>query len=102
MAVIRVQDDGIGISAEILPHIFDLFTRGETQDSVPGLGVGLAVVKELATLHRGGVEVRSPGTGKGSVFALRLPLSGPMQAIASWPAGRYPSPSRHYSVTESS
>jgi PAS domain S-box-containing protein len=77
MAVIRVQDDGIGISAEILPHIFDLFTRGETQDSVPGLGVGLAVVKELATLHGGGVEVRSPGTGKGSVFALRLPLSGP-------------------------
>ncbi|MFP5406725.1 MAG: sensor histidine kinase [Gammaproteobacteria bacterium] len=74
MAVIRVRDDGIGISADMLPHIFELFTREETRDWTPGLGVGLAVVKELAALHGGSVEVRSPGTGKGSVFALRLPL----------------------------
>jgi signal transduction histidine kinase len=74
MAVIRVRDDGIGIPPDMLPHIFDLFTREETREWTPGLGVGLAVVKELATLHGGSVEVRSPGTGKGSVFALRLPF----------------------------
>jgi signal transduction histidine kinase len=73
-AVIRVRDDGMGISPGILPHIFDLFTREETPEPIEGLGVGLAVVKELATLHGGGVEVRSPGTGKGSIFTLRLPL----------------------------
>jgi signal transduction histidine kinase len=76
-AVIRVTDDGAGISHEVLPHIFELFTRGEPAGEVHGLGVGLAVVKELATLHGGGVEARSPGRGKGSVFTLRLPIEGP-------------------------
>jgi PAS domain S-box-containing protein len=76
-AIIRITDDGIGISHEALPKIFDLLTRGDTTLEVPGKGVGLAVVKELATLHGGGVEARSPGKGKGSVFTLRLPLAGP-------------------------
>jgi PAS domain S-box-containing protein len=73
-AVIRVVDDGVGISSEALPRIFALFARGERIEGTPGMGVGLAVVKELATLHGGLVEARSAGEGKGSVFALRLPL----------------------------
>ena len=76
-AVVRITDDGMGISHEVLPHIFELFTRGAPAGDVPGSGVGLAVVKELATLHGGGVEARSPGEGKGSVFTLRLPIGGP-------------------------
>jgi len=76
-AVIRITDNGMGIAQEILPHIFELFTRGHPADHVPGMGVGLAVVKELASLHDGGVEARSAGHGKGSVFTLRLPLAGP-------------------------
>ncbi len=75
MAVIRVTDDGAGIAPEMLPRIFELFTRDDSHATVPGLGVGLAVVKELAAMHGGGVEARSPGVGKGSVFALRLPLA---------------------------
>lgn len=76
-AVIRVADDGAGISPEALSRIFDLLARGDPSPEVAGKGIGLAVVKELASLHGGGVEARSPGRGKGSVFTLRLPLGGP-------------------------
>ena len=75
MVVIHVEDDGEGIPEDVLPHIFELFTRGTKEGSqVEGMGVGLAVVKELAELHRGSVEARS-GAGRGSVFTLRLPLA---------------------------
>jgi PAS domain S-box-containing protein len=75
MVVVRVEDDGIGIDEQVLPTIFDMFTRESTSDDAPeGLGVGLAVVKLLTTLHGGGIEARSNGRGKGSVFSLRLPL----------------------------
>lgn len=74
MAVIRVEDDGIGIDPAVLPHIFELFTREGRDPQTPGDGVGLAVVKELARLLGGSVEARSPGVGNGSVFAVRLPL----------------------------
>jgi len=75
MAVIRVTDNGMGIAPDVLPHIFELFTRDDARTTAPGLGVGLAVVKELAAMHGGGIEARSPGVGMGSVFALRLPLA---------------------------
>ncbi len=75
--IIRIADDGIGIAHDVLPHIFDLFTRGGPDLEAPGLGIGLAVVKELATLHGGGVEARSRGKGQGSLFSLRLPVEGP-------------------------
>jgi PAS domain S-box-containing protein len=81
MAVIRVEDDGLGIPHEVLPHIFELFTRNDSRDAPEGLGVGLAVVDELARLHGGGVDARSPGTGKGSVFSLRLPLRQPAKRM---------------------
>ena len=72
--IIHVQDDGVGIPDDVLPHVFELFTRATTTASnADGLGVGLAVVKELAALHGGGVEARSAAEG-GTVFTLRLPL----------------------------
>ena len=74
MVAIRVEDNGAGISGDVLPHIFELFTREARLDETEGLGVGLAVVKQLVSRHGGSVEARSPGPGKGSVFTLRLPL----------------------------
>ena len=73
---LTVRDDGIGISAELLPRVFDLFTQGErsADRAQGGLGVGLAVVKSLAELHGGRIEAASDGCGKGSVFTLTLPL----------------------------
>jgi PAS domain S-box-containing protein len=73
---LEVRDDGIGISAELLPRVFDLFTQGErsADRAQGGLGVGLAVVKSLAELHGGHVEAASAGAGKGSSFTLTLPL----------------------------
>jgi two-component system CheB/CheR fusion protein len=74
MAVIRIEDDGIGIAPDVLPRIFELFTREERQPDIEGQGIGLAVVKRLAALHGGYIEARSAGHDKGSVFGLRLPL----------------------------
>jgi CheY-like chemotaxis protein len=74
-AVITVRDNGIGIDAALLPHVFDLFTQGErTLDrSQGGLGVGLTVVQRLVELHQGRVEVLSEGAGKGALFRVTLP-----------------------------
>ncbi|MET0383911.1 MAG: PAS domain-containing sensor histidine kinase [Burkholderiaceae bacterium] len=74
MVAIRVEDDGEGIPADVLPKIFELFSRESRPGSPAGIGVGLTVVKSLAELHGGFVEGRSPGRGKGSVFTVRLPL----------------------------
>jgi PAS domain S-box-containing protein len=73
---LAVRDDGIGISPELLPRVFDLFTQGErsADRAQGGLGVGLAVVKSLAELHGGHVQAESEGHGKGSLFTLTLPL----------------------------
>jgi signal transduction histidine kinase len=75
MVVIRVEDDGVGVDEDMLPHIFELFTRAQPgAHEVEGSGIGLAVVKQLAVLHDGSIEARSAGRGKGSLFTLRLPL----------------------------
>lgn len=76
-AVVRVEDDGIGISPDMLPHVFEMFTRERSHVAdLPGLGVGLAAVKALADLHGGNVEARSAGRGRGTTVTLRLPLLG--------------------------
>ena len=76
MAVIRIEDDGIGLSAEELPRIFELFTREDrvVDSAVDGLGIGLALVRNLVALHCGIIQVQSAGPGKGSEFTVRLPL----------------------------
>ena len=74
-AVIRVQDTGIGIPPDVMPHIFELFTQAEFDTRRQGgLGIGLAVVKETVELHGGSVQAVSDGEGKGSEFTVRLPL----------------------------
>ena len=75
-AVVRVRDSGIGIAPEALPHIFDLFKQAHEADprSKAGLGVGLAVVRNIVELHGGSVTAASAGSGQGSEFTVRLPV----------------------------
>jgi PAS domain S-box-containing protein len=74
-AEVTICDTGIGISPELLPHVFELFTQGErsADRSQGGLGLGLALVKSLVELHGGTVTVTSRGIGQGSEFSIRLP-----------------------------
>ena len=76
-AVFEINDNGIGIPADMQAHIFDLFTQVPTPDDVheKGLGIGLSLVKNLVTQHGGTIQVRSNGPGKGSEFIMRLPLA---------------------------
>lgn len=73
--VIRVSDNGIGILAEVLPHVFELFHQGarSLSRSQGGLGIGLTVVRSMVELHGGTLEVRSPGVDQGSEFTITLP-----------------------------
>jgi two-component system, chemotaxis family, CheB/CheR fusion protein len=74
-AVVYVRDEGIGIGAETLPHIFELFKQGSpSPHRAPGLGVGLALVRRIVELHGGLVHVRSAGTDCGSEFEICFPL----------------------------
>lgn len=72
---IRVRDNGIGISREMLPRIFEIFSQGERalERAQGGLGIGLALVKNLIQLHGGSIEALSDGPGTGSEFLVRLP-----------------------------
>ncbi len=72
--VIRVTDTGTGIDPEALPHVFELFMRGAAHGGkVAGLGIGLALVRDLVKMHGGIVTAESAGRGKGSAFEVRLP-----------------------------
>ncbi len=96
-AVVRVEDDGMGIAPDLLPRMFDLFVQGERglDRSEGGLGLGLTLVRRLVHLHGGTVAASSPGPGKGSMFEVRLPLdktAGPRArevAPAAAASGRY-------------
>ncbi|HET9765851.1 MAG TPA: GAF domain-containing sensor histidine kinase [Thermoanaerobaculia bacterium] len=86
-AVLRVRDDGIGIPADLLPHVFDLFVQAEraANRSEGGLGIGLSLVKRLVEMHGGTVVAASEGPGRGSELAVRLPLAAPLaEAPASF------------------
>jgi len=78
-AVIRVRDTGVGISAAMLPRVFDLFMQADQSldRSRGGLGIGLTLVRSLVELHGGVVEALSEGLGQGSEFIVRLPLGAP-------------------------
>ena len=71
--VVEVADNGAGISADVLPHVFDLFAQGSSPLSQQGLGIGLWLVKQLVELHHGSIAARSAGRGRGSTFTVRLP-----------------------------
>jgi signal transduction histidine kinase/CheY-like chemotaxis protein len=75
--VLTVRDSGIGMSEDLLANIFDVFVQGPAQldRSQGGLGIGLALVRQLVTLHGGTVTAQSPGAGKGSIFTVRLPMA---------------------------
>lgn len=76
-AVVEVSDTGIGIPQSDLPHIFDLFSQVSEHRcrAQGGLGIGLSLVRQLVELHEGTVSASSPGTGSGSTFVVRIPLS---------------------------
>jgi signal transduction histidine kinase len=84
-AVISVRDEGCGISAEILPQIFDLLAHPASapRRSHGGLGVGLIITKRIVEMHGGTIEARSAGSGQGSEFIVRLPVSQPAFATAT-------------------
>jgi PAS domain S-box-containing protein len=74
-AVIEVRDTGVGIAAEALPNIFEMFTQANRDRGLaPGLGIGLALVHALTEMHGGVVTATSDGLGTGSSFTVRLPL----------------------------
>ncbi len=96
-AVLRVCDAGLGLDAELLSRVFDLFVQGERSidRSQGGLGIGLTLVRRLAELHGGTVAARSDGAGCGTEFIVRLPAiepphptPSPAQASRSVPALR--------------
>jgi signal transduction histidine kinase len=78
-AVLSVRDTGIGISPELLPHIFELFTQGPRglDRAQGGLGVGLTLAQRLVLAHGGRIDAASDGPAKGSTFTVRLPRADP-------------------------
>lgn len=74
--VVTVKDTGIGIAADHLPHIFEMFSQVDrsVERSHGGLGIGLTLVKRLVEMHGGRIEARSEGLGKGAEFIVRLPI----------------------------
>jgi CheY-like chemotaxis protein/anti-sigma regulatory factor (Ser/Thr protein kinase) len=74
--VVRVKDDGVGIAPHFVPYVFDPFSQEDARITRArgGLGLGLAITKQLVELHGGRIEVASEGEGRGATFTLTLPL----------------------------
>ena len=92
-AAVSVSDSGVGIDAQLLPHVFDVFVQGDrTLDrSHSGLGIGLSIARNIVQMHGGAIEANSAGPGLGSTFTVRLPLvSGADAARAGAPAANEP------------
>jgi len=91
--VVRVQDNGMGIEPQLLPHIFDLFIQGERglDRSEGGLGLGLTLVKKLVELHDGQITAHSSGANQGSEFVVQLPrlVEATVQTEPLIPQGLY-------------
>jgi PAS domain S-box-containing protein len=87
--VVSVTDSGIGIAAEQLPHVFEMFGQVESAlaRSQGGLGIGLSLARGLIEMHGGGITAYSEGVGRGSEFTVRLPLLGhPNRDVAAEPS----------------
>jgi PAS domain S-box-containing protein len=81
--IVRVRDNGIGIPAELLPRVFDMFVQAEPIGSraAGGLGIGLSLARELVQLHDGRIDATSEGPGRGSEFVVRLPRAAELPAV---------------------
>ena len=81
---LTVEDSGVGIHPQVLPHVFERFRQGDSSNTRNhgGLGLGLAVVRHLVELHGGQVTASSAGDGKGSTFTVTVPLLDPSAAVA--------------------
>ncbi|MGK3984502.1 GAF domain-containing protein [Sorangium sp. So ce136] len=88
--VVRVMDNGVGIPADMLPKVFDMFTQvvRSIDRAQGGLGIGLTLVRRLVELHGGTVHAESEGPGRGSTFTVRLPLAAVALAAPEGPASR--------------
>lgn len=75
-ACVEIADTGEGIRADVLPAIFEPLRQGRGATAKGGLGLGLTIVREVVTMHRGTIEAKSDGPGKGARFTVRLPLAG--------------------------
>jgi PAS domain S-box-containing protein len=84
-ALIRVKDTGVGIAPEFLPYVFDRFRQadGTSTREHMGMGLGLAIVRHVVDLHGGAVSAASKGTGEGSEFIVRIPVSTAPLSVAS-------------------
>jgi PAS domain S-box-containing protein len=84
---VRVTDTGSGISPEFLPHLFERFRQADasTTRTHGGLGLGLAITRQLVELHGGTIRAESPGVGRGSTFTVRLPAAAALPARAAAP-----------------
>lgn len=81
---LQIEDTGIGISAEDLPHIFNPFYRGQgaSQSNIPGIGLGLTIVQEVVNIHQGSIEIVSrPGVEGGTAVVVQLPVGQEVVAI---------------------
>jgi len=81
-AILSVRDEGLGIPAGDLPHIFERFHRAGNVGRIPGTGVGLAAVRQIVEQHGGPITVDS-APGQGSTFTVRLPLHAPSASAES-------------------
>ena len=86
--VIVVEDSGVGVDPELLPHVFDLFIQADRslERKQGGLGLGLTLVRRLVEMHGGRVEAASAGPGFGSAFTIRLPCLAVEEAVEPTPA----------------
>jgi PAS domain S-box-containing protein len=103
--IVSVKDTGVGISSEMLPKVFEMFTQVDRslERSQGGLGIGLTLVKRLVELHEGAVTAHSEGIGQGSEFVVRLPVFAEQPKVQPSPVStveRVPTSSRRILVVD--
>lgn len=92
VVLLEIRDSGVGIPANLLPHVFDVFVQGEKSldRAQGGLGIGLALVRQLIELHGGHITAHSDGPALGSTFTVHLPRTEPVSQQLPPPAVRTP------------